>query len=1021
MTATASYSNDIGGVLEGGTGGVGGGNGHLRSAMGGSGGAGAVFTNGGTLNNFGTVTGGAGGAGGHNGTAPGAGGVGVSGADLYIVNSGTITGGMSGNLATQADAIQFTGGANELKLEGSSWVLDGNISIQADSLTFSQSSDQTVANVITGAGRLTQSGAGTLTLSGLNTYSGGTTIENGSILSISSNANLGEDSGGVTLLGGTLAATSSFTSNRRVQLRDVASINVSAGQKLVLDGEVWGLGGLTAAGAGTLTLSGVNFYRGGTTIVGGTLSISSDANLGEDLGTGGVTLQGGTLEATRGLQSSRAVTLAGPGVIKASGTSGTSDVELSGLISGPGSLTLTGPGTGHVVLSGANTYQGGTNVHTNVDVQTTGALGTGAVTVRGGVAGGAANPRLNFQRSASAGNAAITNAAGGATAFSEQASAGGATITNQSGGTLWMAGQASAAGATVVNAAGGVVDISHVDAGADIASLSGAGNVYLGSKPLTLGALNGNDTISGVIADGGAAGGVGGSLIKAGSGTLILNGVNTYTGGTVVNAGTLKVGDADHASASILGDVQVNAGGTLRGHGSIAGNVNNNGIVWPGGSIGTLTISGDYTQSPGGTLQLEISPTVAAQLKVGGTATLAGTLNLLYAPGTYTSTHYTLLSATAINGSFSTVTSNAPAGVTQAFGNGADVLNLSLNGSGSVVVSPTQATIFGAVGSSALRAGQVATATLLDRLAGPCGTAAGAAKRGTAAGATSGSVQPLPCPRQDNGVWIQALGADTRIGGNHGAPDVRDRRYGFLTGVDYQWKGWTVGMAGGYSRSDSAESGNGSKGTLDTLRIAGYGAKNVGAFTLAGTVGYGYNLSSTTRSFGALGSAKGDGRGQEITAGLQASHLWSLGTAVLTPRVGLRYAHLDGLGTDESGPTAQNLSVANQRLQSLQPYIGVTLDYPFALRNNNRPASVQLRAGYAYETQSTGRNVAVTAADGTGFVIAGTRDTRGLLTAGLGATLPIGKTASAYVRYDSVLHTGNVNAQSLQAGLDYRF
>jgi hypothetical protein len=35
--------------------------------------------------------------------------------------------------------------------------------------------------------------------------------------------------------------------------------------------------------------------------------------------------------------------------------------------------------------------------------------------------------------------------------------------------------------------------------------------------------------------------------------------------------------------------------------------------------------------------------------------------------------------------------------------------------------------------------------------------------------------------------------------------------------------------------------------------------------------------------------------------------------------------------------------------------------------------------------------------------------------------LPIGKSASAYVRYDSVLHTGNINAQSLQAGVDYRF
>ncbi|MCI2811107.1 autotransporter outer membrane beta-barrel domain-containing protein [Eoetvoesiella caeni] len=949
------------------------------------------------------------------------------------INGSTLSVSSDADLGEDSDGVTLQGGTLEATSSFTSnraFELDGNGSINA-----AAGQQLTLTGEILGSGGLTAGGAGTLVLMGVNNYQKGTTIAGGT-LSVSSDANLGEVPGGdlskgkVMLQGGTLEATSSFASARVLILTDGGSINVGAGQQLTLNGDIRGLDGLTAGGAGTLVLTRVNNYQGGTTIAGGTLSVSSDANLGED--SGGVTLQGGTLKATSGLTTRRAITLAGAGVIDASGTTGTSDVVLNGVISGPGSLTLTGPGTGSVKLGSANTYQGGTNVYTDVGVYATGALGTGGVTVQGGVAGGAVASILSFQNStsagnlsirnnnggrtafengATAGNATITNAAGGVTAFSGEASAGSAEITNQSGGRLLMAGQASAAGATVVNAAGGVVDIGQTSAGAGIGSLSGAGNVYLGGKQLTLGALNSNDTISGVIADGGDAPGTGGSLMKAGAGTLILNGVNTYTGGTTVNAGTLKVGDADHPSAGILGDVQVNTGGTLRGHGSIAGNVNNNGIVRPGGSIGTLTISGNYTQSSSGMLLMEISPTQAAQLKVGGTATLAGTLSLLYAPGTYTSTSYTLLSAAAVNGSFSTVTSNAPAGLAQALGNGADALNLSLTGSGSVVVAPTQATIFGAVGSSALRAAQDANAALLDRLAGPCGTAADAS--------ASGSAQS--CPRQGNGLWIQAQGTDRHIDGNRGAPDARDRGYGFLTGVDHQWKDWTMGVAGGYSHADVTESGNGSKGTLDTLRIAGYGAKNLGAFTLAGTLGYAYGFSSTTRSFGLLGSAKGDGHGQEITAGLQASRPWSLGPVVLTPRVGVRYAYLDGLGTDESGPTAQNLGVANRHQQSLQPYIGVTLDYPFTLHNNKRPASVQLRAGYAYETQSTGRNVSVTAADGTGFVIAGTRDTRGLVTAGLGATLPIGKTASAYVRYDSVLHSGNVNAQSLQAGVDYQF
>jgi outer membrane autotransporter protein len=189
---------------------------------------------------------------------------------------------------------------------------------------------------------------------------------------------------------------------------------------------------------------------------------------------------------------------------------------------------------------------------------------------------------------------------------------------------------------------------------------------------------------------------------------------------------------------------------------------------------------------------------------------------------------------------------------------------------------------------------------------------------------------------------------------------------------------------------------------------------------LAGTVGYAYDFLSTTRPFGAFGSAKGEGHGQEFNAGIQASVPWTVGPVVLTPRAGVRYTHLDGLGLNETGPTSQNLRVGDQGLDSLQPYVGVTLDYPFQT-SGERSGSLQARVGYAYETQSVNRTVLVAAADGTGFAVPGTTDSRGMVTTGLGVTLPIGKTANAYVRYDALLHTGNVSAQSLQAGVNYRF
>ena len=78
---------------------------------------------------------------------------------------------------------------------------------------------------------------------------------------------------------------------------------------------------------------------------------------------------------------------------------------------------------------------------------------------------------------------------------------------------------------------------------------------------MTVGGNNLSTEVDGTIEDGGpVGGGAGGSLIKVGTGTLTLTGTNTYTGGTVVNAGTLTV---NSAQALGLGNVVVN-GGILR-------------------------------------------------------------------------------------------------------------------------------------------------------------------------------------------------------------------------------------------------------------------------------------------------------------------------------------------------------------------------------------------------------------------------------------------------------------------------
>lgn len=283
-------------------------------------------------------------------------------------------------------------------------------------------------------------------------------------------------------------------------------------------------------------------------------------------------------------------------------------------ISGNGTVNVL---SGRTILTSANTYTGGTTVAGgNLGAAVTGALGSGPVHVvtGGGLAftGGASAEKLAitldsgsmtfrdnasagasnivntqgginfynastadsatienygggiaFNDDASAGTASITAGTGAPVDFYDNATAGSATITGMAGSVVRFHGNSTADTATITSQAGSWVDISELTAnGIGIGSLSGAGVISLGAKALTLGGLGQNDTISGAILDGGPSGDTGGSLIKTGSGMLTLTGFNSYTGGTTVAAGTLRIGDGG-TRGSILGDVDIASTGTF--------------------------------------------------------------------------------------------------------------------------------------------------------------------------------------------------------------------------------------------------------------------------------------------------------------------------------------------------------------------------------------------------------------------------------------------------------------------------
>ncbi|EHH1880222.1 autotransporter outer membrane beta-barrel domain-containing protein [Salmonella enterica subsp. enterica serovar Agona] len=192
-----------------------------------------------------------------------------------------------------------------------------------DNATLEMNTGGDFDNAISGSGQVVKSGDETLTLSGANSYTGGTTISGGTL--VASN---------VEALG-----TGDITDN--------ATLELNAGGDFA--NNIGGTGSVVKSGDKTLTLSGSNTYTGGTTISGGTLVASNV----EALGSGDVT-DNATLEMNTG-------------------------GDFANNIGGTGSVVKSGDET--LTLSGANSYTGGTTISggtlvaSNVE-----ALGTGDVT-----------------------------------------------------------------------------------------------------------------------------------------------------------------------------------------------------------------------------------------------------------------------------------------------------------------------------------------------------------------------------------------------------------------------------------------------------------------------------------------------------------------------------------------------------------------------------------------------------------------------------------------------------------------
>ncbi len=141
-----------------------------------------------------------------------------------------------------------------------------------------------------------------------------------------------------------------------------------------------------------------------------------------------------------------------------------------------------------------------------------------------------------------------------------------------------------------------------------------------------------------------------GGLHKRGSGSLELTGNNSYTGDTTISGGRLAV------NGTLASAVTVEHEGTLGGSGTVA-QVDNYGTLAPGNSVGTLTVSGDYTAHAGSVHELEVGPAGATdRLVVGGAAHIDGTLKLAGGPYRQNVAYSFLDAANGVTGQYSHIT-----------------------------------------------------------------------------------------------------------------------------------------------------------------------------------------------------------------------------------------------------------------------------------------------------------------------------------------------------------------------------
>jgi len=421
-------------------------------------------------------------------------------------------------------------------------------------ITSGTATAKTITNLSTGSGGVTIAGiisdggggtvevkqnsaTSTLTLSGVNTYTGSTTIDAGT-LTISGAGQLGS---------GTYAAN----------ISNNGTLNRNSSADQILSGNITGSGSVLQGGSGNLTLSGTgNTFTGNIGFSGtgkGNMIVASMGN-----GTGNIMMgQNDAFITTANITTTKGIVL-GTGINQDINPSAGTTLTLNGGVSGgaSGAVWRIG-GAGTVVIAGASTTVASLTVTSNAKITGSGTFsdGTGNLALNTSTVdlGGTSQTvgALSFVGTNSAlSNGTITvtsisvNNSSGTVNVSANLQGSGAAFTQIGNGKITLSGTNTYTGSTNINA--GTLQLGNAGATGSLSTSSAITN------NATL-AFSRNNTITQGTDFASVIGGTG-RVIQSGTGTLVLNGANTYTGNTTISAGILQADVADGVGNGALGN-----------------------------------------------------------------------------------------------------------------------------------------------------------------------------------------------------------------------------------------------------------------------------------------------------------------------------------------------------------------------------------------------------------------------------------------------------------------------------------